>query len=241
MKIIICDDQRDELQALKNLISLYAKTQSSSNWIILPYASSKTLDFDLEDKARADLYILDIDMPSPNGIDLALKIRSLYPYALVYFYTSHSEYWQEGYRADVRRYILKNAPSEQLYEALHYASSKCRQLQEDTISFERYNDVLNLPKSDILYVTRENRQLAVHTLSDGIIYDRRGIQSLYLALQAPYLLWIDRGSFINVMYVHKTEENRVIMANGDVMTISRSRVLQVKRAILNHWNGDENK
>lgn len=241
MRIVICDDNSDELQGLKEAIHQYTKAQSISDVIIIPYTNSKALDFDLEDRARADLYILDIDMPSPNGIDLALRIRSMYPYALVFFYTSHSEYWQEGYLVEVRRYILKNAPIEHLHEALHFALQKAEQLQNDTISFERYNDIFNLPKSDILYVVRENRQLAVHTLSDGIIYDRRGIRSLFLALHAPYLLWINRGVFINVMYVRKTEENLVIMTNGDILTISRSRILEVKRAILNHWNGDENK
>ena len=238
MKIVLCDDNTTELQNLEKMISNYANSRSISNWSILPYSSSKTLDFDLDDRARADLYILDIDMPSPNGIDLALKIRSMYPYALVFFYTSHSEYWQEGYRAEVNRYVLKNAPPEYLSEALIFASERLDRLQNDTISFERYNDVLNLPKTDILYVIRENRLLAVHTLSDGIIYDRRGIQSLFISLHAPYMFWIDRGIFINVMYVHKTEANRVIMTDGSILTISRSRILEVKHAILDHWNGD---
>ena len=91
IKIILCDDSPAELSELETMVNARISGKSG-DFSVQSYSSGAALDFDLEDTARADLYILDIDMPGTNGIALAKKIRELYPNAMLFFYTSHTEY-----------------------------------------------------------------------------------------------------------------------------------------------------
>ena len=61
MKIVICDDDNYAMKTLETKIRQFMKAKEAG-YSLLSYQNSRQLDFDLEDTAKADVYILDIDM-----------------------------------------------------------------------------------------------------------------------------------------------------------------------------------
>ncbi len=234
MKIVICDDDNYAMKTLETKIRQFMKAKEAG-YSLLSYQNSRQLDFDLEDTAKADVYILDIDMPTVSGIDIASRIKNMYPLALLFFYTSHAEYATQGYRMGVRRYILKQDVDETLEEALTYAYEQYQMYRKNTISLFNFHDTINLPVSEILYVERESRYLKVTTHNHEALYDNRSIKEFQKALNEPTFVLVDKGVMINIEFVYKTEHNTVTMFDQRVFTISRRRMGEVKELIMKYW------
>ncbi len=234
MRIVICDDDALALQTLENDIRQFM-ADKDIGYSLLTYDHSQQLNFDLEDTAAADVYILDIDMPIVGGIDIALRIKSMCPRAMVFFYTSHSEFATQGYRMGVRRYILKQDMHESLEEAMNYAYREFISAKKNTISLFNAHDTINLPISEILYVERDNRRLKITAQGCKTYYDTRSIKEFQKKLNDPTFILVDKGVLIHIDFVFKTENNTVTMFDQNTFTISRRRMREVKELIMRYW------
>ncbi len=237
MKILLCDDNNDDLKKLQRMISEYMDSVVNIPYEIIVYNVSQQLDFELEDLERADLYILDIDMPNVNGITIATKLKKIYPNLLLYFYTSHAEYATIGYRYDAKRYILKQRTEDELTEALDYACEVYRISKKSCISISTSHGFINIPFDEVKYVEKEDRRSVIYTRDNEKVSDKRGIRELYKSFPQENFLFIDKGRFINVDYVYQTEQDKVILFDKNVFEISRRRINILREALLKHWRG----
>lgn len=79
------------------------------------------------DRERADLALLDIDMPGMNGIELAEAIRERQPDVSVIFLTGYPEYALKAYEVHPVGYLLKPVKKEKLEAEIAYALGISRQ------------------------------------------------------------------------------------------------------------------
>ena len=239
MRIILCDDNLEELNQLEEMTrACIEKVLSPEEYTVQSYSNAKKLSFDLEDKARADLYILDIDMPEISGIALAKQIQNIQPQAFVYFYTSHSEFATEGYRVEARRYLLKGGNPAFFTEAIEFACDQVAKRRQSQTSLPFYHETINVPISDIMYVERTHRQVFVHTHENGTIQTSLPLHALFLQISQPQFVYIDRGTFINVEFVCRTEKDSVVLFNKTKLYISQNRIVDVKKAVALYWRGN---
>ena len=234
--IVLCDDDFRDLKALEERIHKVFALHPDYDPIIHSYVSSKQLLFDLEDIAKADLYILDIDMPEINGVDIADRIREVRTNAIVYFYTSHAEYAFEGYRVEARRFLLKDGDEKLFEEAILYACQKQLDLYEDSITVTWFRDIIRIPIADIIYVKKEQRHTMIYTQSQGQVQCQSNIKDLHKKIDRPYFLFIDRGVFINLDFVRRTDENTVTLFGNTILYISRNRIREVKENIARYFH-----
>ena len=71
----------------------------------------------------ADIALLDIDMPSMSGIELAAKIKALRPEVAVIFLTGYSQYALDAFNVHASGYLLKPITKERLAEEIAYVAS----------------------------------------------------------------------------------------------------------------------
>jgi len=72
------------------------------------------------EQLQPDIIVLDISMPSLNGIDAARRLRKIVPRARILFLTMHAdqEYLREAVRAGASGYLLKRSAASELVTAL---------------------------------------------------------------------------------------------------------------------------
>lgn len=238
IRIAICDDNPSDLSQLKDALNTYVSLHALTDQVtIIPYSESRELWFHLDDYgvAIADIYILDIDMPGMDGLALATAIRKHHPYAILFFFTSHSEYASEGYKVSAIRYILKTAPIDALYEALDTAIHDHLLRVQNCLTITHHRDIINIPFSDIVYIERVGRTLYIHTRDHAMYEDNRTIQEIQESNLPEYFVLIDRGTILNVNYIKKTDGNAIHIFDGLVFTISRRRIVETKNAISRAW------
>ena len=76
----------------------------------------------LEDNT-ADLALLDIDMPTMNGIELAMRIKEKSPDTAIIFITGYSHYAVDAFQVRATGYLLKPITQEMLAKDVEYALS----------------------------------------------------------------------------------------------------------------------
>ena len=117
LNVAICDDDTLILARVGELVGEFFRKNCTEIKMQL-YQSSENLIYDLHDGLNYDLFLLDIEMPGANGMELAKSIHDHMPAATVIFITSHLEYAIEAYEFSVFRYIPKSAIEEKLPAAL---------------------------------------------------------------------------------------------------------------------------
>ena len=196
IRIALCDDNKEELNQIRDNIEQYKKTKNISEEIFVScYSVSSQIWYELQDRDIADIFILDVSMPEVNGFEIAEKIRTFLPKAVILFLTAHSEYADKGYKVNALRYINKLNIARDLPEALDAAISKSQHAKNSYIYIKHAGNCWYVAYDDIKYVRRVIRQLEVCTETENI-KSNEGLHEFYQRLNDPRFAFIERSCFV---------------------------------------------
>lgn len=94
MQILVCDDNPYMVKRLADLIGEQIALQGIAATLSI---ISNTEDLHHLDYTAFDLAFLDVDMGEYNGVDLARKLHTARPDAVIVFVTNFIEYAPSGY------------------------------------------------------------------------------------------------------------------------------------------------
>lgn len=231
-RIAVADDQKEfvdmineEVRKFYNKKGLICKIKS--------YDSSNTLLFDLEEM-NFDIYILDVEMPGLNGLQIAEKIRKYSTGAYIIFITSHTKYALDAFDVQAYKYILKKQINTKLADALEEIEEK---LELDAKEYYIVNTKARYEKiyyKDILYIYKEGKN-SVIVKNNESTFTRNSIQYVYKDLDHSQFIFIDRGCIVNIVHVMKIYSNEVYIRNGEKLLVSRAHVNEVKEHVHKYW------
>ena len=231
-RIAIADDQKMFVDMISNLVSdFYNKKGLICS--VKTYDSSNTLLFDLEE-INYDIYILDVEMPGLNGLQIAEKIRRNSSNAYILFITSHTKYALDAFEVHAYKYILKSQINTKLNSALEEIEEK---LALDDKEYYIVNTKARYEKiyyKDILYIYKEGKNTVIIKIN-GTTFTRNSIQYVYKDLDKNQFVFIDRGCIVNIIHVMKIYSNEVYIRNGEKLLISRAHVKEVKEQVHKYW------
>ena len=114
MKIFAIDD---EVLALEDLLSAIRAVAPEADVRGFSLASD-ALDALEAGQACPDVIFTDIQMPGINGLELAVRLKTLAPESRIVFVTAYSQYAVESYKVRAHGYLLKPVTPEQVREEL---------------------------------------------------------------------------------------------------------------------------
>ncbi|WP_239618651.1 response regulator [Cohnella mopanensis] len=114
-KVIFADDEAAFRAYFKSVIDWNA-----NGFLICGEAKNGVEALELIERELPDIAFIDINMPYMNGMDLAAKVKDLYPSVFILLVTGHSEfeYARQAVKIGVDDYILKPFDEEELLIAL---------------------------------------------------------------------------------------------------------------------------
>ena len=118
-RVIIGEDHTILREGLSALISALPDYQ------VVDEAKDGIETIEAVDELSPDLVLIDISMPKLNGIKAIREIKARHPQTKIVVLTVHDEeeYVLAAYRAGAEGYVLKNAPKDELTEALSEVSN----------------------------------------------------------------------------------------------------------------------
>ncbi|MBP3921812.1 MAG: response regulator transcription factor [Ruminiclostridium sp.] len=163
MKLILCDDDALIREGLKLIIS------SQPDFEIVGIGSNGKEAVKLCRENEIDIALLDIRMPEMDGIEAAeimLKENLCKPLLLTTF--DEQELIYRALKAGVSGYILKNTPTDGIFNAIRTVYTGGTVFQEDILQYIRESAVKNSGSSAIFELLSERELDVVKLIAEGL-------------------------------------------------------------------------
>ena len=230
MKIAICDDERDCLENINQVIL------SCSSEMPIMSISQFIRGSDLLDcyaaQQRFDLVFLDVEMPELNGLQVGEKIRDLDRDIIIIFLTSHKQYVFESLRLDIFDYLIKPVESKVVQDVLSRVYKKYRE-QHHIVNLRWKSASYTLAVSDIVHIEGYNRHTVFYTINAK--YECVGSLNEFEAMLTSYgFLRCHQGFLVNMKYIESVEKDNIKITNGLIVPMSVRKKQKCLRT-LNHY------
>lgn len=123
LSILIADDEELTLLDLKEMLQ-------DEGYIVCGEANSGKEAIELTKKLSPDLAILDINMPEPNGLDVAKILHSLNIPVLLLTAYSEPNYINRAGKVHVYGYVVKPFTERELFPAIKIAYARWQEMQQ---------------------------------------------------------------------------------------------------------------
>lgn len=241
--IIMCEDNRIQLQQLDTLVENYILFHSDLFKVELQASQPQQVVNYLDDcEPQNGIYFLDIDLQADiDGIQLAEIIRQKDVQAEIIFVTIHDELAPLTLKRKVAAldFIAKDQPlddyRQEIYDTLDYAKKiidETRTVQKKGFSFEVGTQVYNLDKSEVIFVEASDIPHRLNLESTNGKFEFYG-KLTELEDKYPFLFRISRSCLINPENIQHVDFSirEVGFADGSTRKFSIGKSKKLKNII----------
>lgn len=236
MKIVLCDDDIQDLLKIEEMILKYKMLHPCKNIELEKFTDSSKLYHSISEANLSDIYILDMLMPELTGIDIGKQIRKYKSESMIIYITSSDDYALDAYEVYANRYILKPINEDRLFEALDYSLSYKNEKQDSVYLVKMKGKLVQVYCSEIEYIENANRRLEVHMVNGEILKSsviRKSFEEETQKIAKKNNFdQVHKSFLVNFDYVKQLTQNSIMMKSGKKVPISKARASKVKREYL---------
>lgn len=234
MNFILYEDAKEYTKRYKDVIHKLLGTTTLNYKITELNEYNETTKKELEKIEGNKIYILDIEVPGKNGLELARKIRKTGDWTSpIIIVTSHEEFKTVGYTAKILmlNFITKNNDLEKdLLETLEVALEI--NMSKKSLCYSNKGDLYHIPYQDILYIEKNlNDNMCTVITANNTYNIRETIINLEEKLSDDINFVKTHRSCIvnlkNIKYVD-FENNIITFCNKEIDLLSRAHKKHLK-------------
>ena len=217
MTIIMCDDDRNDLQMLRANVERFGEKHAVDLSIIELNELRNVAQIEaLLEKQEVDAVFLDIDMPYISGDDVAEALVEKYPNLCIIFFTNREEMVFDVIRFKPYRFIKKQdtAKIEEVMNTLVQRSE-----QEGHILIEKGKaELVKVHVREILYIEAVNHQIVYHMQEEQII-SRGSIAKLAKEFGKFGFVRAHMGCLVNIRHIKYVDKKNIQMNDGTCIVL----------------------
>ena len=225
IKLVLCDDNSDDLETLRALADDYIKQRGFFGETICFSDPGEVLRFS-ENRAEGDtaVYLLDVIMPETDGIELGRRIRLHDKSSAVIYISTSREYTLDAFSVRAFSYLIKPFSCEKLFSELDECLERIESAPQK-LSIKTADSTLTIAISDVIAVEYLNHRLIFHLANGGKIesaYRRQpfDIQAEEL-MQTGAFLKVSTSYLVNYRNIQGVKADEFIMRDGSRYKITR--------------------
>ena len=185
------------------------------------------------EEERFTIYILDIEIPDGNGIELAEQIRKKQDKPYILFLTAYEQYALHGYEVRPYHYIIKENMQEKLVQTLKQI---CRELGADVKGQYLVKSAGAFEKvalREIYYIYKEQKN-SIFVTRSGKKTNRESLKEVFSKLPKEQFVIAERGYIVNLLHVDKMEKGMLTMENGEQINIGRGHSREIMQKMCSY-------
>lgn len=219
MRLAICDDDPQDLSHLYSLLVAYDSQTEVDTFSTAAelYNSTRQQDY--------DAVILDIEMGSPNGYEIALRLAREEPHPIILFLTNSASYAVQGYGLALR-YLLKPLTANALAEAMEAVGQV---LCNNRLSITLDGTTHLWKVHDILYAEVVNHRVTLHMTNSTFSF-RGSLRDLSAQIPSQWFSSPHQSYIVNLLHVQSVSTHAVYLTDGTNISISRRRQSEFMRS-----------
>lgn len=227
-QVAICDDSKIDAEYVKQILYKWAKDRGAD---VCPevFPSAESFLWKYEEDQLWDILLLDIEMGTMDGVTLAKRIRKGNEAIQIVFITGFPDFMAEGYEVSALHYLLKPVNSDKLFAVLDKAvSNLAKKEKRFAISFDRETEYV--PLGRITYIEAQKQYVVIHTetneyrMKTSLANTEKELDEYFFRCQRSFL--------VNLRYVLRIENDRLILTNGAEVPISRGMAQKIGKEII---------
>lgn len=226
LHVTILEDETIHAKHLQQLLEKWSK-QNNIFLSMRHYSCSK--DFYGKNYAENELFFIDIDLGSANGMDIAKQLRKKGFCGNIIFLTAFTEYVFDGYHVQALDYLLKPINQEKLE---HCMKPILKDMEGSYHVYRTKTETVKIPYNKILAFTSFRHYVDIITqTNDNSTCYRQKITLKNLQNQLPkQFVRCHRTIIINMNKVMKLTCKDVTLFDNSVYPVSESYLENVRKA-----------
>ena len=232
LSIAICDDEKEIREDLARLVK-----SAFPDSVVTTYPSGSAL---IADGTSFVVYLLDIEMPGENGMEIAKRIRQDDKDAILVFVTGYEGYMQDAFDVRAFHYLLKPVHEDKLREVLSKAvSEKERNSSKEPASLLIKTGGVSrkVYLGDITYIESNNKKVILH-LSDGsdlAMYAKMEEMESHLG---GSFFRCHRFFIVNMKYITAYSAEEIMLDGKQSVLMSKRKYADFVKAFLRYNRGN---
>ena len=218
VKVAILDDEEKDLLHIKN----YFENVSSD----CKYECDLYTNVNERFYKDYDLYILDIELPCLNGLDVGKEIRKVNPQAVLIMNSKREDLVFESFKFGIFFFVRK----EHFEVDINYALER---LNQHFISIKKYykyetkHQLISIPYTSIMYVEKVKNGIDI-VCENQTYFENKNLKDIIGEIQDASFIQCHQSYYVNLNHVDKLDNNDFII-KGKKVQISRRYYKNVKQ------------
>lgn len=235
VKIAVCDDEENQVEALKNMIERNLRIKDIEYKIFKFNSGEKMIPFISE----FDICFLDIKMGKNNltGIEIAKKIREVSERVIIIFITGYEDYVFDAFDVRAFHYILKPVEEEKLKKILYSSLLQLEKIDKFIVVKTMKSSAKILIK-DIMYIESQQRKLKIHTTYRIFEYYHK-LADIEMELGKHNFYRCHRSYIVNFKYVNSFDSTFITLKNSEKVYISKYKINDFSKAFMYYLKNEE--
>ena len=237
-KIAICDDMEEDVQYISSAVHKWAEKENITV-DMETFPSAESFLFRYAEQKSFDILLLDIEMPSMSGIELAKRIRKENDAVQIIFITGFPDFMAEGYEVSALHYLMKPVSFDKLSKVLERATDRLDKTAKSVI-IAVDGESLRLAISDIVSV-----EAFAHSCTLTTIHGRFEVKTSITAVE-KMLSESARGEFVRchrsyivaVKYIKSISKTDITLDSGIKIPLSRNNYQAVNQTFIRYFKGE---
>ena len=242
MKILIADDEPLARLRLKRLVE-----DINPEHVVYATASNGIEAVAQCIKHRPDLALLDIRMPTMDGLQAASEITKAHPTTQIVFVTAYDEHALEAFDKNAIDYLLKPVKLTRLQQAVEKAArfnthasaianpASSTQAPRQHLCAQTHTGLKRLNISDILFFKADNKYVLAATCNDSILLEEplRALEEEF----NEHFFRIHRNALVNISAIQSISKSSAgqfhvhLKGSHETLAISRRHQTELNRLL----------
>lgn len=216
MKIAICDDEKNEVLLLKNIILGILKKEEMK-FEIREFYSGEEL---LQKIEEIDIVFLDINMPGMDGIETGKCIKKRNKNCHIIMATGATERYKEAFIISAERFTTKPFDKNEITEALRFVVLEY--IKEKYIKCYKDRVLVKVKQKEIQYVEAYNGGVQYQAGGEVFRNEKSLCKTVTTELDHRLFCHIHRQYAVNIMWVEEYENGKIYI-NKKTIGVARSK------------------
>lgn len=221
MNLMICDDQKIELENMGQIVSEYALTHSELSLTVKCFLNPFDMLDEMGKSGVPDIVLLDICMPGILGTEVAREILSKREGDTdIIFLTTSPDFAVEAFALHAGDYLTKPYTKQRLTDALDRLIEKRRNRLYIPVSCGK--EIHRIDLFNVLYAEAKNHSVEIHLKSGKCLKTHTTLTEFKNIFQtANGFVAVGASYIVNLRCVQSLLETTLEMSNGDRIPVPR--------------------
>ncbi|MBQ3584387.1 MAG: response regulator transcription factor [Lachnospiraceae bacterium] len=225
LRVAICDDELIISEEAKRCIA-----EIRPEYVVDIYQSGYEL---LEKESEYDIFLLDIEMPDIDGMEIAKRLHEKKTDKYIIFFTNYMGYIQNAFQVRAFRYFEKPVCKQKLLEAFQMIEREFLENIKIPVLVKEATYFVNI--NDIVFIASLGDGTYIYTKTGEIFENSKTLKYWKDFLKNKYFCQVHKSYIVSMRYISALKEKEVELSNIKIkIPLSRRRKNECKDALFQY-------